>query len=149
MIEGDWVPDNLHEYVYMMTTPCLPGWVKIGRTNDPERRRRELSTAVPKPFYLQALWSTPESRKVESLFHAALNQWRVPSGAEFFLVQRILTLEEDELGVIVGHNDTMENFIEFLNGQLNASGLQAYQWHVEQAAEVSDLVQVQRIQVNV
>ncbi len=44
--------DNKVEYVYVLTNPAMPEYVKVGRTNNIERRIKDLSkdTSVPLPF---------------------------------------------------------------------------------------------------
>lgn len=44
--------DNKIEYVYVLTNPAMPEYVKVGRTNNIERRIKDLSkdTSVPLPF---------------------------------------------------------------------------------------------------
>lgn len=42
--------DNKIEYVYVLTNPAMPEYVKVGRTNNIERRIKDLSkdTSVPR-----------------------------------------------------------------------------------------------------
>lgn len=44
--------DNKIEYVYVLTNPAMPEYVKVGRTNNIERRIKDLSkdTSVPLPY---------------------------------------------------------------------------------------------------
>lgn len=56
-----------HNYVYLLSNQSIPDWVKIGRTNDLERRLKELyNTSIPTPFKLE------ETIKTESLNKAII-----------------------------------------------------------------------------
>ena len=59
--------------VYILTNPCLDGWIKIGMTNrhDIERRLEELNRPenIPLSFRGYALYHTHEPEKVERSIH--------------------------------------------------------------------------------
>lgn len=63
------------EYVYILTNPCMPDWVKVGKTNNIERRIEDLNcTAVPLPFECFAYLKVPavEVFNVERAMHTFL-----------------------------------------------------------------------------
>ena len=46
--------DTKEDVVYLLSNEAIPGWVKIGRTNELERRLKELyNTSVPLPFKVE------------------------------------------------------------------------------------------------
>jgi len=59
--------------VYILTNPCLDGWVKIGMTekNDVEQRVKELSspTNMPLSFRCYAVYEVDSPREVEKQIH--------------------------------------------------------------------------------
>ena len=78
-------------FVYFMTNPANPGYVKIGRsTRHPDERARELSrgTAVARPFKAIAYeWFEDEKLlHAERELHAKYRQYRVPN-REFFEIE--------------------------------------------------------------
>ena len=49
-----------YEYVYCLTNPAMPDWVKVGKSNDVSRRINDLNcTAVPLPFECFACLKVP------------------------------------------------------------------------------------------
>jgi len=66
-------PSQLQEVVYLLTNNCMPGWVKIGRTNQIERRLKDLyNTSVPLPFIREDCIETrteQDSRELERSIH--------------------------------------------------------------------------------
>jgi len=58
---------NEPNYVYLLSNSSLPEWVKIGRTNNLDRRLKELyNTSIPTPFKLE------QSIKTVNLFKAKI-----------------------------------------------------------------------------
>lgn len=76
-----------YEYVYLLTNPAMPEWIKVGKTNNIEKRIRDLSkkTAVPLPFECEAALKVPAENvfKVEKSLHDLLG-FSVDSEKEFF-----------------------------------------------------------------
>lgn len=75
-------------YVYVLTNPSMPGLVKIGRTvRDVDARALELfQTGVPTPFVVERTFFCVDCFKTEREAHAALADYRVNIGREFFAV---------------------------------------------------------------
>lgn len=76
-----------YEYVYLLTNPAMPEWVKVGKTNSIPDRLRNLSdrTAVPLPFECQAALKVPADKvfDVEHSLHEFLG-FSLDSSKEFF-----------------------------------------------------------------
>ncbi len=68
------------EYVYLFTNPAMPEYVKVGITNNIERRLRDLSskTAVAEPFecysYLTVKGNKPDAADIEKVLHFFLSR---------------------------------------------------------------------------
>lgn len=63
------------EFVYLLTNPAMPDWVKVGRTNCILRRLSDLNcTAVPLPFECYAYLKVPADKvsNVERALHQIL-----------------------------------------------------------------------------
>lgn len=74
-------------FVYILSNPAMPGFVKIGYTTYiPEKRVDELSgaTGVPKRFILQYWCLTQDPEDVERRVHERLARMRVSNDREFF-----------------------------------------------------------------
>jgi hypothetical protein len=71
-------------FIYLLQTPCLPRWVKIGYSVDVKRRIKELNTAVPVPFRALGVWTVQDHRAAEILIHKSLDNFRSNSGSEHF-----------------------------------------------------------------
>ena len=71
-----------------MSNDSLDGVIKIGYSNDPERRRHELSgdTGVVSPFQIEYSYRVKNARKLERHIHEALNKFRVNPNREFFKI---------------------------------------------------------------
>ena len=56
--------------IYILTNACMPGLVKIGRTEDLDRRLKELyrATGTPLPFECFFACTVKEGDLVESVF---------------------------------------------------------------------------------
>src|SRR5580765_2246808 len=76
-------------FIYLLTNPAMPGYVKIGQTTRvPEDRAGELSapTGVPVPFDIEYWCLTRDPVEVESEIHVSLAEHRVRENREFFRV---------------------------------------------------------------
>lgn len=64
--------------VYILTNPCLDGWVKIGMTqrNDIEKRLQELNTPtnIPLSFRCYATYEVENPEQVEKSIHRLINK---------------------------------------------------------------------------
>lgn len=64
--------------VYILTNPCLDGWVKIGMTerNDIERRLEELNAPpnIPLSFRCYAVYQVNDPHKVEKSIHSIIDK---------------------------------------------------------------------------
>lgn len=64
--------------VYILTNPCLDGWVKIGMTqrNDIEKRLQELNTPtnIPLSFRCYATYEVENPEQVEKSIHRLIDK---------------------------------------------------------------------------
>ena len=104
--------DNKIEYVYVLTNPAMPEYVKVGRTNNIERRIKDLSkdTSVPLPFecyaYLCVYGGGGEtSATVENSLHYFLAE-RCTKNKEFFRTSPESVVEE--FRHVIGINPSMD-----------------------------------------
>ena len=76
----------MNEIIYVLINEAMPGYVKIGMTNnDLESRIRSLdTTSVPLPFECFYAARVGNSREVEQRLHDAFLNHRVRSNREFF-----------------------------------------------------------------
>ena len=75
----------MSEIIYILINEAMPGYVKIGRTNDLERRIRELdNTSVPLPFECFYACTVKDAQFAERQLHDAFLDHRVRSSREFF-----------------------------------------------------------------
>jgi hypothetical protein len=77
---SDWMvveEDNTQELVYLLSNEAMPGWVKIGRTKQIERRLKDLyNTSVPLPFkeeYTIPTTTFNESHTLERSIHEIID----------------------------------------------------------------------------
>lgn len=79
----------MNEVIYILTNEAMPGYVKIGKTNNNlEQRIRELSasTSVPLPFTVFYACTVKNAQFVEHQLHDAFDDNRVNPKREFFRV---------------------------------------------------------------
>ena len=79
----------MNEIIYILTNEAMPGYVKIGKTNNSlEQRVRELSasTSVPLPFTVFYACAVKNSQFVEHQLHDAFDNNRVNPRREFFQI---------------------------------------------------------------
>ena len=74
--------------VYVLTNPSMPGYIKIGFTNDLRRRLRDLdTTGVARPFEPYTTVSTTKYKELEKVIHHELDKLtktRTRINREFF-----------------------------------------------------------------
>ena len=71
--------------VYILTNQCMPDIVKIGKTDNLDRRVRELdNTSSPLPFECFYAVEVEDATKIESKLHQGLDDCRVRKNREFF-----------------------------------------------------------------
>ncbi len=108
----------LEEIVYILTNEAMPGYIKIGFTNDLTRRMKELdrSGAIPLPFECFYAARVSDMKKTERLMHRAFNEQRTRSNREFFEVppeqaQAALTMAALE-DVTPNEQDTVDDVLD-------------------------------------
>lgn len=81
-------------YVYVLTNPCFKeNWVKIGQTDNLERRIIELSqaTGVPLPFEMYAVLKSTKYKQAETMIHRLIGKLapdkRINPKREFFNIE--------------------------------------------------------------
>lgn len=100
-------------FLYLIHTPCLPSWVKIGFSNNVSRRIRELNTAVPEPFRLIQAWASNDHKIAEKVCHSAFQMFRSEYGTEHFRLHtgiEHIEYEDEYSGVyteIMDHEDSL------------------------------------------
>ena len=94
-------PGSLEGIVYILSNPSLPGLVKIGQTDNLQRRLSQLfNTSVPTPFKCVYAKKVQNYKEVERKLHKGLNKDRINRNREFFRIP-----EEDVI-----------NFLELVPG---------------------------------
>lgn len=102
------------EIIYILTNEAMPGYVKIGKTNnDLEQRVRDLSasTSVPLPFTVFYACTVKDAHFVEHQLHDAFDHNRVNPKREFFSVapERVVAaLKLAEISNITPKKDLIE-----------------------------------------
>ncbi len=79
----------MNEIIYILTNEAMPGYVKIGRTNNNlEQRVKELSAPsnIPLPFTVFYACTVEDAQFVEHQLHDAFDDNRVNPKREFFRV---------------------------------------------------------------
>lgn len=105
----------MNEIIYILTNEAMPGYVKIGKTNNSlEQRVRELSasTSVPLPFTVFYACTVKEAQFVEHQLHDAFDNNRVNPRREFFQIapERVVAaLKLAEIENITPHKDLIES----------------------------------------
>lgn len=75
----------MDEIIYILINEAMPGYIKIGRTNDINRRIKDLDwTNMPLPFQCFYAARVKNVNFVESQIHDAFADNRVRSNREFF-----------------------------------------------------------------
>jgi len=75
----------MHETIYILINEAMPGYVKIGKTNNLEQRVRSLdTTSVPLPFECFYACTVEDADFVERQLHDTFLDHRVRSSREFF-----------------------------------------------------------------
>ena len=80
--------------IYILTNSAFCGIVKIGyTTNTVQQRLREINTGtgIVEPFKVYAAFPVEDARKIESLIHQKLKDYRLKSRKEFFEDQNIVS----------------------------------------------------------
>lgn len=76
------------KFVYILTNPTIPDLIKIGKTDDIERRLKDLSShaGVPVPFECFYCCEVENGEDVESRVHAGFGDQRINPRREFFRI---------------------------------------------------------------
>lgn len=81
-------PHNPPQYIYLMTNPAFPDFVKMGYSDDPWERQKQLyNTSVPDPFVLQCVVKVHDMREAEKSFHLIHYKSRHRKTREFFALE--------------------------------------------------------------
>lgn len=77
----------MSEIIYILINEAMPGYVKIGKTNNLEQRIRSLdTTSVPLPFECFYACTVKDANFVEQKLHDAFLDHRIRSSREFFKI---------------------------------------------------------------
>lgn len=71
-------------YVYALSLPQFPGWIKIGSAFDVSCRICGLSTGIPVDFECAGSYFSEDCRKLERKVHEILSQHRIRKDREWF-----------------------------------------------------------------
>lgn len=105
----------MNQIIYILTNEAMPGYVKIGKTNnDLEQRVRELSasTSVPLSFTVSYACTVKDAHFVERQLHDAFDNNRVNPRREFFQIapERVVAaLKLAEIENITPNRDFVES----------------------------------------
>jgi len=105
----------MNEIIYILTNEAMPGYVKIGKTNNNlEQRIRELSssTSIPLPFTVFYACTVKDAHFAEHQLHDAFDDNRVNPKREFFNVapERVVAaLRLAEIENITPQKDIVES----------------------------------------
>lgn len=98
-------------FIYVLTNPLFPNYIKIGRTKCIYSRLKKLTTSVPRKYKVEFLYETDNVTKIESRLHTiyrtdlllnnhlASNEWYPVGENDFF--------------------DSVESFIKDIKDQIN------------------------------
>lgn len=111
------------EYVYVLTNEAFDGnWVKIGFSDDVNRRCKELrSTGIPTKFEIEYWVAVRNAQHLERKVHKALAEYRINGDREFFSCG--IDLAKDAIRNYLVHEATDESggffysFDEFERGR--------------------------------
>lgn len=103
---------DLGDVVYILVNEAMPGYAKVGRTNNLEQRLRSLdNTSTPLPFECFYAARVQDANFVEKQLHDAFDDNRVRSNREFFEIapERIASaLKIAELQDVTPNQDIVE-----------------------------------------
>ncbi len=125
------------QFIYMMVMEEAAHRVKIGFTNNPVRRCRELySSSSPHPYHILHVWEVNDMRSVEKLIHAELAHYRPNPRREFFEVSEIYKDEidvswPDVINGLSVHNKLASDIDEVLQRR----GIKYLRWSVDSLEE--------------
>lgn len=89
------------EIVYILINEAMPGYAKIGRTDDLEQRIRSLdNTSVPLPFECFYAARVNDAAFVEKQLHAAFADFRVRKNREYFEISPDRIVSALKIGAI-------------------------------------------------
>ena len=73
-------------FIYVMSNPSMPNLYKVGRTNNLETRRCDLSSpsGIPTPFKIIYSARVEDAENAEKAVHDSLKDYRVRKNREFF-----------------------------------------------------------------
>ncbi len=91
------VPDTFRRhpgpgYIYLMQSQSNPNEIKIGLSNDPPRRAKDLyRTNIPLPLLIRATWWVTHMEFTEKNIHTLFAENRIVNRREFFNVAHPLS----------------------------------------------------------
>ena len=111
--------------VYILTNECMPGYIKIGRTNNLQRRLKELDqTALPLPFDVFHASRVDCMHRAERLLHRAFADRRVRKNREFFSLDPANARAALQLAEVEDMTDcAMEQILENLDNEEDRASL--------------------------
>ena len=101
--------------VYILTNECMPDIIKIGITDNLERRIRELdNTSTPLPFECFYAVEVDDASKIEKKLHQGLDDCRVRQNREYFYTTSERAKSLLEIAEIMGGKNVtpFEDYVE-------------------------------------
>ncbi|MEX5748917.1 GIY-YIG nuclease family protein [Massilia sp. X63] len=119
------------QFVYMMMMEGDASRLKIGYSNNPIRRSKELySTGVPFPYHVLHAWSVRDMIAAEKIVHNALRDYRINPNREIFEVYEKFpdSIDYNLPDVINGLNIANE-LAYFINQLFDSLGVEYGRWY--------------------
>lgn len=101
-------------FVYLVVNPAWPGWVKVGRTNNPDKRLGQYQTATPRrDFEFAAVVWFPDHYKAEREMLARLHtdgEWAQIDSHFAVKALNVLKEEVESEGLPIHHPSARRDF---------------------------------------
>jgi len=118
------------EFIYMMVMEEASHRIKIGYSNNPVRRCKELySSGVPHPYHILHCWQVRDMVATEKLIHKELAAYRPNPSREFFEVFEKFPDSVDYTLPVVINGFIIHNELSlYIDNFLTKSGIEYNRW---------------------
>lgn len=125
------------QFIYMMVMEEAAHRVKIGYSNNPVRRCKELyNSSSPHPYHILHVWEVADMRSAEKLIHKELADYRPNARREFFEVYQAY---ENEIDIswpdVINGLNVHNKLAQDIDGMLQQQGVKYERWYVNELEE--------------